>query len=472
LDEASLADRRSLTLLDSLSIPKLGFILIATAATFVALVTVGAMNVPTPRVSTELASQFPLGAHAKDSERHSGILEKELHFNWQLSQQFDLVLQLEHNLAYKSSTVTEAESIMVVMKAELSGLDEDGTAVSLGGAKTFTRHVQCSAEAALCEPIVLIEEAVLRYKSYKVSIQMLSDATELQLLSVASSKGLLEPKAGNDLARGTFLLIHKSMKYVQFQLVVKYTAVGFTCIMFLYFLYSTRSLGAHEYNVETKWLPFLHAGLLCFNDPLFGIAFVLHTWYVTFISELLQTAFWAILLLFWLSALDSMASEARQRSFEVLHLPKLVWAFLFWGTLSFSHGWVAWHHMQSPYYSEDEELSVESIRDDAGVGVYGLVEYALFGTVAAYVVWATVLALRAIVTLQKMDQRLRLLCLFTCGMMVATLAAFFNFWVLHKDSSHESTDPMRFVTFTSLFNVYIGLLTFLCTPAEGTVKLK
>ena len=53
------------------------------------------------------------------------------------------------------------------------------------------------------------------------------------------------------------------MKWLQFQLIVKYAAVTFTCLLFLYFIYSTKNLAVNEYNVETKWLPVLHLGVTC-----------------------------------------------------------------------------------------------------------------------------------------------------------------------------------------------------------------
>jgi hypothetical protein len=228
----------------------------------------------------------------------------------------------------------------------------------------------------------------------------------------------------------------------------------------------------HEYNVETKWLPLLHLGLLFFNDPLFGVTFVIHKWYVTFIAEVLQAAFWAIILLFWLTALDSMVAETKSRAFQVYHFPKLVFALIFWGLFSFSHGWVVWHHMSSPYYSEDEELETEGVRDDQGVGIYGLVEYSLLLVMCAYCVWMGILTIRAIGTWRAMEHRLKLLCLFTLGMIFATLSSFFGFWLLHQNETGEGTAPLKFVTFTTMFNLYVGLLTVLCTPSEGSTKLK
>ena len=71
-----------------------------------------------------------------------------------------------------------------------------------------------------------------------------------------------------------------------------------------------------------------------------------------------------------------------------------------------------------------------------------------------------------------MEQRLKLLCLFTVGMMVTTLASFFSFWLLHQNDTGEETAPLKFVTFTTLFNLYVGLLTVLCTPTDGATKIK
>jgi len=217
----------------------------------------------------------------------------------------------------------------------------------------------------------------------------------------------------------------------------------------------------------------LHLGLLCFNDPLFGITFVFHQWYITFIAEFLQAGFWAIILLFWLTVLDSLATEqGSARRFEAFHLPKLVFAFIFWLLFSFSHGWVAWHHMASPYYSEDEEGATETMRDDAGVGIYGMVEYSLLITMLIYALWLGQLSVKSLYNWGKLDQRLRLLCLFTAAMICMTMTAFFTFWKLHEGETGEETAPLKFVTFTTLFNLYVGLLTVLCTPSEGNQKIK
>jgi len=92
--------------------------------------------------------------------------------------------------------------------------------------------------------MVIVDEPVLRYKSYKIRIQMLSDVTTVPIIAARSTEPTVElgvvPK--QNLALGKFYLWHKSMKWLQFQLIVKYTAVSFTCLLFLYFMYSTRSL--------------------------------------------------------------------------------------------------------------------------------------------------------------------------------------------------------------------------------------
>jgi len=108
--------------------------------------------------------------------RSGGVLEKELRFNWQLSQQFDLVMQVKKNPALETKIIgapgvadEEADSVMVVLQAELIGLSEEGQQVrSLGGKKIFTRHIQCYRGKEWCEPIVVADEPLLRFKNYKV----------------------------------------------------------------------------------------------------------------------------------------------------------------------------------------------------------------------------------------------------------------------------------------------------------------
>jgi len=245
--------------------------------------------------------------------------------------------------------------------------------------------------------------------------------------------------------------------YTLFELWFRFAFLIITFIVIISYSYRLKSFRWKEWTFEQKWGAALLFALLAYDNPFYPLEIIASGFFPIFLNRILYASFIVLLLLFWLILFDGIRKEANQRDFKTFYLPKIILLILFWIAGVTVYTWAQLHQRSDPVYSSASELPG-----------YIFFEVALLIFLIIYIFWLVYATCRAcgdIKTLPYLGIRIKFFGVFTLLVILTVVGALIFGYGSNLNSAAE------FLSFLSLFNLYVYVLAFVYLPSQiGTTQ--
>jgi len=118
--------------------------------------------------------------------------------------------------------------------------------------------------------------------------------------------------------------------YTEFLLALRYTCLGLSLIVAIYYWFQLRKMRGEKLVFEQKYIRVLGFLLILFNDPIYASTILHPTLASAVFSCMFIITFVCGLLLFWIAAFQRVYRESTQVKSKALSWPKLVYIFFLW----------------------------------------------------------------------------------------------------------------------------------------------
>jgi len=240
--------------------------------------------------------------------------------------------------------------------------------------------------------------------------------------------------------------------YTLFELWFRFAFLVISFIILIVYSYRLKGYSWHEWTFEQKWGAVLMFGLMAYDNPFYPLEIVAAGWFPIFLNRLLYASFLVLLLFFWLILFDGIRKEASERSFKSFYVLKLILLGLFWITGIVVFTWVELHERDDPLYSAADELPG-----------YIFFQVFLLILLIVYIFWliyATCRACGDIKTLPYLGVRIKFFGIFTLLVILTVVGGLIFGYGAKVNSAAE------FLSFLSLFNLYVYTLAFVYLPSQ------
>ncbi|KAL0484419.1 8 TM domain-containing transmembrane protein [Acrasis kona] len=211
---------------------------------------------------------------------------------------------------------------------------------------------------------------------------------------------------------------------------------------------------------EQRWVAVLLAGLVAFNNPFYILQYYASTEFFTILNITLRVSFILLMMLWLLFFTHGLYVQPKDRSFAFYYVPKVAVILLLWIMSMFSFTYATERNIQDPTYSYKDDFQEFSYIQASSVtltiiyllmlGYYVLRTFGLYDMLPV-----------------KFTGRFKIVWGMTILVVVASTIT-----LLALKTLHLLTQAMIYLSFQSIFNMYVCLLSlvFLASNQPETVR--
>jgi len=242
--------------------------------------------------------------------------------------------------------------------------------------------------------------------------------------------------------------------YTLFELWFRFAFLLLSFVAVIIFSHRLRGFQWADWGFEQKWGAVLLFGLMAYDNPFYPLEILVRGWFPIFLNRLLYASFIVLLLFFWLVLFDGIRKESNQRPFKTFYLPKLILLGLLWiaGIVVFT--WSQLRQLQDPVYDTSSELPG-----------YIFFQVAMLILLVIYVFWLVYVVCRScgdIKTLPYLGVRIKFFGVFTLLVILVVIGGLIFGLGVGVNSAAQ------FLSFLSLFNLYVYTLAFVYLPSNAS----
>eukprot|EP00794_Sanderia_malayensis_P000509 gene509-1156_t len=304
------------------------------------------------------------------------------------NQQLWLLCQMQISGLRKKSFVLQKDFQVSV---EILGRNKDSSYKIISHAfHNRTRTLKCTAKG--CDHFVILHMSNIVHPSYQITINF----HNLVLPSIIHLRNIL------------FSFKYYNAEFTQIEIWFRFVFLVLSFTVTCLYAHTLRRFSLREWTIEQKWMSILLPLLLLYNDPLFPINFLVHSWVPMAIDSVFQVSFMAALLMFWLCAFHGIRQS--ERRFISFYLPKIFIVGLMWICGCVLLGWQQHNENRDPSYQYKIDIG-----HFLGLKIF------FFIVGGIYMLYLLVLLIKAYIELRSMpyfDVRVK----FLTGLMVSVVA--------------------------------------------------
>merc|ERR1719259_849179 len=233
-----------------------------------------------------------------------------------------------------------------------------------------------------------------------------------------------------------------------------------------WFVQVMKKFAFRDWCLEQRFMALLLPLILLYNNPLFPLNCLTSSWLPGTLDGFFQVTFLCSLLLFWICLYHGI--RVNERRFLPFYLPKFIIVGLLWLAAFTLSTWQVSNSLHDPTYSTAVDAA-----NFLGFKTF----FFIVGSV--YVLYLLYLLVRAFAELRSLpffDLRLRFLTLLVIFVLAVSIAVFvlrFGSSVLQDNFVAELSftykNSAEFLTFYSLLNLYVYLMSYVYSPSKNAV---
>jgi len=312
-----------------------------------------------------------------------------------------------------------------------------------------TRKLKCTVKG--CEHFVLLHISNIEHPSYQITIQF----HDLSFPSVIKVRNIL------------FMFKYYNAEFTQIEIWFRFAFLVLTFTVTCLFAHTLKKFPLREWTIEQKWMSVLLPLLLLYDDPIFPLNFLLHSWIPLAVDAVFQVTFLAGMLLFWLCAFHGIRQN--ERGFTAFYLPKIMIVGVMWITGCVLLGW-----------QQHNELNDPSYQYKVDIGHFVGLKIFFFVVGGFYLLYLLILIVKAYFELRNMpyfDVRVKFLTGLMLSVVAISLTATglrFGTAIVQDNFVAEITtqyqNSAEFLCFYGLFYFYLYTMAFVYSPSKSAVK--
>ena len=341
----------------------------------------------------------------------------------------------------KDWEITFEQSIVVSAHAQ----GDDGQVHDIHQS-AHTRTMTCEKGSYWCNNITLFAEPVISYTDYMFNVTLPHPFHD------AFCDNGTEPVFDIMLS-----ISYMNQQYTKFELGFKYTFATTTFLVMAYFLWSLHRVPARQRSFEQRWIAVLTIMLFFFDDPLFAVEVQSASPVPSVISVMFHSVFTASVLLFWLCLFDMVRLAATGQDEAVrglrFYLPKVLLTVSLWFSMLSIYIWIRLQNRMDPAYASPDDFS--------HFGVFKVFTIVL---ITIYLLWLAYLVVRAMTELKAIMERSFqfkfILCITSLTILITAIG------IAAGTYSPLPDVATKFITFYTLYNVYIWILAIAYSPSS------
>lgn len=276
----------------------------------------------------------------------------------------------------------------------------------------------------------------------------------------------LPPSQSKQIKKIEFIMKTYNSSFTELDIWIRVIFLFLTFLSGCWFVQVMKKFSFRDWCLEQRFMALLLPLLLLYNNPLFPMNFLTSSWLPGALDGFFQVTFLCSLLLFWICLYHGI--RVNERRFLPFYFPKFVIVGLLWLAAFTLSTWKVSNSLHDPTYS----TAVDS-GNFLGVKVF----FFIVGSV--YVLYLLYLLVRAFAELRSLpyfDLRLRFLTLLGIFVLAVSVAVFvlrFGTSVLQDNFVAELSftykNSAEFLTFYSLLNLYVYLMSYVYSPSKNAV---
>ncbi|XP_065057138.1 transmembrane protein 181-like [Rhopilema esculentum] len=312
-----------------------------------------------------------------------------------------------------------------------------------------TRTIKCTVKG--CEHFVVLHISNIEHPSYQISIRF----HELSFPSVLKVRNIL------------FMFKYYNAEFTQIEIWFRFAFLVLSFTVTCLFAHTLKRFPLREWTIEQKWMSLLLPLLLLYDDPIFPLNFLLHSWIPLAIDAVFQVTFLAAMLMFWLCAFHGIRQS--ERTFVGFYLPKIMIVGIMWVIGCVLLGW-----------QQHNELFDPSYQYKVDIGHFVGLKIFFFIVGGIYLLYLIILIVKAYFELRNMpyfDVRVKFLTGLMLSVVAISLTATgmrFGTAIVQDNFVAEITtqyqNSAEFLCFYGLFNFYLYTMAFVYSPSKSAVK--
>ncbi|XP_044761439.1 transmembrane protein 181 [Coccinella septempunctata] len=333
----------------------------------------------------------------------------------------------------------------------IEGLTEEHKPISVVDTKhsrNRTRHLRC--ENQNCDEFIVLHLGYLDYTHYILTVRF---------------HGLEAFHKRYNINQVTFYFKTYNPGFTKIEIWFRFVFLLTTFLISCWFANSLKKYAMHDWSIEQKWMSFLLPCLIGYNNPVFPMMFLVHSWIPGLIDAFAQATFLCALLLFWLCIYHGLRQN--ERKFLTFYVPKLFLVAMLWFPAIILSTWEKVNELEDPTYNHEVDTSN-----------YYVVQSFFYIFSVVYIIYLGLLILRAYTELRSMpffDLRLKYLTLLMVIVLsISCVITFLRFGVgflednfVARLSTHY-TSSAQFMAFYGLLNFYLYTMAYVYSPGNSS----
>lgn len=298
-----------------------------------------------------------------------------------------------------------------------------------------TREVFCAASSSICEPEMLVHDSYIRFSNYRTSTSIMNGADLPFMTDVR------------------FTYTCTSFKFTIFELWFRGIFVGLGILAIFFYAYKLRDIAPVDWTYEQRWTLLLLVSLVLYNNPLISLEVMVPSWFFTFLDTLFFATFFCLLLMFWLCQFDGIRKHRLERDARHFYIPKIalvggMWVFMI-ATLTVTQIY------------DLSDFTFTSVADLPGYLAIQVIQLLLL---LCYIFWLMFVVIRAVAerSTSRFGTRIQVLGSVTAFVIIITVIG-----LIVNSVSTQMTNAAQFLSFFSLYNLYVYLLAICFMPPSG-----
>jgi len=349
-----------------------------------------------------------------------------------LNQELWLIARIEN----KQYNTTGMQFELVVHLSVAGRNSEDDQWKTVLAYDEHTKDLNCPQKYQYCDDITIAHQAFISYSMYQFNISFVNP-----------------PSLIGDV---TFEFTYVNNAYTLFELWFRFAFLIVSFVVMVLFVNQLKDYKWKDWLSEQKYVAVLLLALIGYNNPFYAMEILVDGWFPIFLNRLLYISFIALLLFFWIVMFDAIRLENDHLSFKKFFLPKMILLIVFWAIGITVLTWQQLHVVENPAYN--------SVNDVPG---FIFLEAFLLVMIIVYFIWLVYVVVKACnesKTLPYLGIRIKFFGAFSLAVVVAALIGIILGVALETNNSAE------FLSFISLFNLYIYTLAFVYLPGKSSTE--
>eukprot|EP01111_Echinosteliopsis_oligospora_P000199 TRINITY_DN10188_c0_g1_i1.p1 TRINITY_DN10188_c0_g1~~TRINITY_DN10188_c0_g1_i1.p1 ORF type:complete len:464 (+),score=113.67 TRINITY_DN10188_c0_g1_i1:53-1444(+) len=435
-------------------VPRLHFLIIGIISIAILLISiiVGATGPKEYASQTYSAYNCPDGSHIWNDVTCTGIQMSTNNTYWAqdapsleaLNRFWSLVIT-----PFTSSDITSVDGVMaeIDLVIEVYSKDDPDADWKLMVNQTVGMQTVCDAGQVQCSTVLLVDEEDLKFDFYHVRVSAVDGGP-----STSSGEPFL-----NDVV---FTFYYDTDGYSSLELGWRISMLAITAGVILAFLWAMRNTSFDEWSWEQKAILWLLFALLGYNNPFFGMTFVVPGWGFQLLDAFFNILFLSVFLMFALLAIDKIRLEDTTVVFDLRSGIKLIviGTFFLIGFVLFA--WVD--------ISDDFDPIIGQPGSVTGQSTLFYIEAILYTSV---IVWLSVIIIMTVTVVSSQTHYLYTrFCFISIPTSIVVVSILIGLFTGNFGPYNTSTLPM--VYYSTLYNVYVWVLAFGFWPVKERFTLK